>query len=174
MSKKRPRPRHDALRSLPQTAAAWLLGVEPRTVRTWKDAPRNQDGTYNAHDLVEWYIERDSTDPDPLLAGGSSPALERYRAARASREELELQARAGEVVPVENVQVILGAMASVARRGAVTAGRRWPGSQTFIHDLWWSMQAHCQTLVADPDRYALCVRGANGKLTEIKINMPKS
>lgn len=40
---------------------------------------------------------------DPLLAGSDSPALERYRLARAAREELELAARRGELLDVDEL-----------------------------------------------------------------------
>lgn len=40
---------------------------------------------------------------DPLLAGSNSPALERYRLARAAREELELAARRGELLDVDEL-----------------------------------------------------------------------
>ena len=39
-------------------------------------------------------------DPDPLLSGSDSPALERFRAARADREELELALRRKELIDV--------------------------------------------------------------------------
>lgn len=40
---------------------------------------------------------------DPLLSGVNSPALERYRIARACREELELAVRKGELVAVNEL-----------------------------------------------------------------------
>lgn len=41
---------------------------------------------------------------DPLLAGGDSPALERYRAARAEMSEIELARIKGELIPAKEVE----------------------------------------------------------------------
>ena len=95
----------EVLQAIPQTLAAWLLSVQPRTMRTatWKDAPRNPDGSYDARELVEWRLERqaETDDVDPLLAGSDSPALERFRNARADRKELELAARRQQLIDVD-------------------------------------------------------------------------
>jgi hypothetical protein len=40
---------------------------------------------------------------DPMLAGSNSPALERYRLARAQREELELGVRRDQLLPVDDL-----------------------------------------------------------------------
>lgn len=57
------------------------------------------------HDLLAEHGQRLSAPPtdDPLLAGSNSPALERYRLARAAREELELAARRGELLDVDEL-----------------------------------------------------------------------
>ncbi|KKN53095.1 hypothetical protein LCGC14_0606070 [marine sediment metagenome] len=96
----------EALRSMTQKSAAWLFGIDARTMRTaaWKDAPRNKDGkTYNAQALVVWRreVEAEAAGTDPLSAGGDSPALERFRNARADREELELSVRREQLVNVD-------------------------------------------------------------------------
>ncbi len=94
-----------AVQAMTQKAAAWLFDVEPRTMRTgpWKDAPRNSDGTYDARLLIAWRreLEAEGSESDPLLAGSNSPALERFRAARADREELELAVRRDQLIDVE-------------------------------------------------------------------------
>jgi hypothetical protein len=88
-----------------QRATAWLFGVDDRTMRTaaWKGAPRNPDGSYNARVLIAWRLERDAEggETDPLLAGSNSPALERFRSARADREELELAVRREQLIDVD-------------------------------------------------------------------------
>ena len=79
---------------LAQGAAAWLVGVKPRTLRDRQAAPRNGDGTYDGRELVLWHLEQlQPVDGDPMLSGNDSPALERFRNARADREELELAVR---------------------------------------------------------------------------------
>ena len=92
----------ELLRSLPQGAAAWLLGIGARTLRDWQGVPRNPDRSYNARDLLRWYVKRERpADTDPMMVGSNSPALERYRVAHAQREELELAVRRGQLVSVD-------------------------------------------------------------------------
>lgn len=58
----------------------------------------------------------DSESDDPLLSSGDSPGLERYRQAKASLAELELEERRGVLVRVDKVRDILGRWASLIRR----------------------------------------------------------
>jgi hypothetical protein len=53
---------------------------------------------------------------DELLAAGTSPALERYREARARLAEYDVQERAGAYVPAELVRELLGRQANVLRQ----------------------------------------------------------
>jgi len=46
------------LKNLNQQAAAWMLGCTARALRDWPDAPRNENGTYPARELVEWARDR--------------------------------------------------------------------------------------------------------------------
>lgn len=93
----------EAMASLPQGAAAWLVGVSPRTLRDRQVVPRNADGTYNAQDVVLWHLEQlEPVDGEPMLSGSNSPALERFRAARADREELELAVRREQLLNLDD------------------------------------------------------------------------
>ena len=49
----------------------------------------------------------ESVEPDPDMRGQSSPALERYRKARADLSELELSQKRGETMLVEDVYKII-------------------------------------------------------------------
>jgi hypothetical protein len=94
----------ETLASLTQEAAARFLEMRPRTLRE-SDAPRNNDGSYDAIALRKWDRQRLSTpvvngEEDELLAGSSSPALERYRLARAIAAERENEVAAGRLVDV--------------------------------------------------------------------------
>ena len=46
------------LERLNQQQIAWICGVTARSVRDWADGPRNADGTYNAQEFVQWFINR--------------------------------------------------------------------------------------------------------------------
>jgi hypothetical protein len=54
-------------------------------------------------------------DPDPLMTGTESPALERYRAARASQEELRLGQMRDELIPRRELEPGLLRFAQVLR-----------------------------------------------------------
>ena len=87
--------------SMTQTAAAWLVGCTARTFRD-QDAPRNRDGSYNAAAILEW-VRSTANGDDPLLAGGDSPNLERYRAAKAQLAEMDAAERQGQLVNVDQL-----------------------------------------------------------------------
>jgi len=97
----------EAMRRLSQAAAAWLAGMNARTLRDAADCPRNADGTYSGQELVRWRLSRCAAAPDddPLLTGGggggTSPALEKYREHRAALAGLELNERRGRLVDID-------------------------------------------------------------------------
>ena len=92
----------DVLKSLTQGAAAWLIGLSARTFRD-SAAPRNPDGSYNAQAVAAWIKQGVAPDGDPLMAGGDSPSLERYRAAKADLAEMDAKVRRGQLVDVDQL-----------------------------------------------------------------------
>lgn len=62
---------------------------------------------------------------DPLLNGGDSPNLERYRAARASMAEMELDRARGSHVRVEDIGTMLIAFSTSIRRGGDVLRRKF-------------------------------------------------
>jgi hypothetical protein len=81
----------------PQSATAYVVGLVPRSFRD-TDAPRNEDGTYDLAAVYRWGTER-ATD-DPLLTGGDSPNLERYRKAKAELAEMDAAERRGQMADI--------------------------------------------------------------------------
>ena len=73
------------------------FGVSERTVRAWlsTDCPGSH-GDYRLDAIAAWREARHQ--PDPMLAGPTSPMMERYRGARAKLAELELAQRQGRLV----------------------------------------------------------------------------
>lgn len=119
----------ETLKRLTQGAAAWLIGLNARTLRDAADCPRNPDRSYNGQDLVRWQVARSATvaADDPLLTGSGSPALERYRLARAVDAELNLDVRHGQLVPVDEFETWWQAeVASPIRRAVETLQRLGP------------------------------------------------
>lgn len=90
------------INALSQTQVAALLGVTPRTVRDWADAPRNGDGSYHGPAIVAYYIaKRVGADGED---GERHPTQrERLAAAQAEKVESENRVRRGELVEVEQV-----------------------------------------------------------------------
>jgi DNA-binding XRE family transcriptional regulator len=116
------------LSSLSQTTAAQLIGIKRETLKS-SDAPRREDGTYDARELVKWALarERANATDDPLLTGGDSPNLERYRKAKAELAEMDAAERRGQIVSVDELcdwwQLEI---APQFRRTIEEIGRTWP------------------------------------------------
>jgi hypothetical protein len=116
-------PVDDAGRVSPHAAARWLeisgfgevqgahvvdtladvaahFGVKPYTVRDWRrDRMPGSRGAWDLRAIAQWRrSRRKKPEPDPLMSGPTSPALERYRAARAALVELDLARRRGELI----------------------------------------------------------------------------
>jgi len=90
-----------------KTTMAVALGVNRNTVQTWTgkpDFPGGSRGPWRLDAVVPWIMGRQlrrAPVDDPLLDGPDSPALERYRAARASLSEIELQQRQRQLINVD-------------------------------------------------------------------------
>lgn len=104
-------------------AAKLLLPISVSTLSK-SDAPRNPDRTYRAVALVEWYVDRQvskalalvSSPGDEMSGHITSPALERYRSARASQEQIKLAEMKGEKVPADLLQSVLMPLAERFRK----------------------------------------------------------
>ncbi len=64
-------------------------------------------------------------DEDPALAGKTSPALERYRIAKAKREELAYKRDLGEWIPRKDVHAGLALFIPILRRAGETLQRQY-------------------------------------------------
>lgn len=70
------------------------------------------------HDLLakHWVkFSAEASAEDLMKGGGNSPALERYRAAKAEREELELAVKRRELVPWAEMKEKLGGLGAMTR-----------------------------------------------------------
>lgn len=86
------------LSRLPQSSAAWALGVTSRTLRDAVDAPRLADGRYDLRVLLAWWIEREKR----KQPAGPSPAKERILAAQAAALERKNAIELGKLMDVES------------------------------------------------------------------------
>jgi phage terminase Nu1 subunit (DNA packaging protein) len=92
------RPSEVALERLNQQQAAYLLGVTSRSLRDWSDVPRNEDGTYNGRDLVQWFAGRQSQSNSEY-----DNQRERLAAAQAEKVETENRVRRQELAEMSEV-----------------------------------------------------------------------
>jgi phage terminase Nu1 subunit (DNA packaging protein) len=79
------------------------VGCHRTTIHRWVKVglPRNKDKTFDLPKVILWMIDREKEaviDEQALSAACDSPALERYRTARAAMAELDLEIREGEWV----------------------------------------------------------------------------
>ena len=108
-----------------QADVAKFFGVSLHTINSWrkqaiplpgKGGSNNRPGQYDLKACFDWYIingpgrrkGRISDDYDPLMdVDADTPALERWRLARAKSSELDLAERRGEIVSVELFQQVM-------------------------------------------------------------------
>jgi phage terminase Nu1 subunit (DNA packaging protein) len=120
-----------------QRDLAAAVGVDQSTVQQWVRAgfPRTKAGknrfAYCIPCAVAWRLEgRDvraeaAAALDELMAGGGdSPALERYRLAKAKHAEMDLEVRKNSLVPRDKIRNGLGRFASILRQLGERLGRR--------------------------------------------------
>ena len=99
----------EVMQQLSQKATAWLLDLD-RTAM-WgsrSDCPRNEDDSYDASAVMKWRLSQNqSMGTDSLMDGNDSPALERYRAAKAIEAERKNDLQAGKLINSEDLRRIL-------------------------------------------------------------------
>jgi phage terminase Nu1 subunit (DNA packaging protein) len=113
-----------------QADLASLMGVNRRTIADWKSQPgfpRKGVRGWSVAAVSSWRSRRDGCEdsPDPLLAGVVSPALERYRQARATLAELEVSQKRSQLVSLEAVTQGLAVFASTMRSAFDTLQRQF-------------------------------------------------
>jgi hypothetical protein len=108
------------------------FGVTERTIRSWlkegmpmhQGSVGNKPALYNVFDIFRWRLSRIETgESDPLMRGGSSPALERYRAAKASQAERENKKAEGQLVESAIVSMQLAEVGRSFKVGAEIVAR---------------------------------------------------
>jgi hypothetical protein len=135
---------NEVLSSISQTAAARLLGIGRSTLAE-SDAPR-EGGRYSAPELVQWYVAKRLAElpADADMLGGDSPAMERFRLARAKLAELDLQEREKSSVPIGDLLPILAGVAGPLRKCGDDLGKlHGPGAQALLNA---ALQAYLDAL----------------------------
>jgi len=121
---------------LTASTAAWLLSMSDSGFRQAKP-PKGDDGkTFSARELVAWHVGRQQK-ADPLMdvPSADSPALERYRAAKARLAELAYEQACRTVLPVAEVRAAVTNMTGPLRRASEELGRRFGAdAQKIVND----------------------------------------
>lgn len=116
------------LESLTAAEVGWIFGVTHNAVGLWHaehGCPRHDESMrYNLRDVVRWRMEwvkrTADKDADLDLAGSSSPALERYRTAKAELAELDLQTKRQQLLPRDDIRLMLSRLATIIRGACET------------------------------------------------------
>ncbi len=89
-----------------QAECAKFFGLSSRTIQIWiSEGCPGQKGAYPLDAMLQWGKNNKwCKSSDPLLAGGDSDNLERYRGVKADLAEIDLQERQGEMVNMTAVR----------------------------------------------------------------------
>lgn len=125
-----------ARRGMPGVRGAWVV----QDCQAWVDEHiTRRDGKTANERKASKNAAKD--EPDPLLTGVASPALEKYRDARTELAILELRERQGEVIPREEVHQSLSRIAAIIRgAGDVLEKRFGPEAANVLRDAIREMQ----------------------------------
>lgn len=112
-----------------QSEVAVFFKRSPDTIALWrKKGMPGVSGKYDLQMILWWAIERglliDHALADDDSTGGDSPALERYRAARAQLAEFELERQKRTLVPRDAIRNGLSRFAHHLRQLAERMGKR--------------------------------------------------
>lgn len=116
--------------SVPARVIARLYGVTPQAVGLWHSksgCPRNGDATYDVGAVARWHEDWmiDSLQRQGAIETEASPAQERYRMAKAQREEIALERDRGTLLAREDVHSALGRLAVILRGAGEALGRKF-------------------------------------------------
>jgi hypothetical protein len=82
------------------------------------------------HDFLADNATKLAQDDDPLLQGGGSPALERYREERAALARLDRLEREGSLIPRDTARAALARIAAILRGAGDALGRQFGSAAT--------------------------------------------
>lgn len=137
---------------------AEIYDVSADTVKRWRtEGMPGVTGKYVMQDVSRWLRSEGPWKPyakpsvpaasdDPLLADGDSPALERYRLAKAKHAELDLEQRKGELIEREKAKDVFARWAVLIRRMGETLARRYgPDASATVNDTL----GECRSVVSE-------------------------
>lgn len=132
------------------------FGVSERTVSTWlndgcpgEPAGPGRRGQYDLTTIAAWRDLRTAQAGDELMAGPTSPALERYRAARAGLAELDLLERNGTLLDRQKAHEAHARMARILQTlGENLQRHHGPAAQQLLNEALDDYQREANNLCA--------------------------
>lgn len=112
-----------------QKELAQAIGFTPRTIRDWKDCPRNPDGSYCLSAVVAWMVSR-AEDAADAAADANDDELRRakvkYWVAKAANEELKADKEMEKLISFADVAIAWGRRMSEVSSGLDMLAYRLP------------------------------------------------
>lgn len=142
-----------------QADLAEACGVSLATIQHWaRIGMPGKPGSYDFREVFQWsrtsgpcaHRKANKQEADPLLPDEDvdSPGLERYRQAKASLAELELEERKQSLIPIESIRTTLGQWASQLRSMGDVLGRDFGAeAQKIVNDTL----DECERLIGTTD-----------------------
>ncbi len=116
--------------SLQHCRTEWKIWLPPKPPGGWPIA--DLIAAVREHDAKRY--ERQQDEGDPLLSSGSSPALEKYREAKAKLAELDLQYREGKTIDRSEAHEVITEAARLIRGAGEDLQRRFGADAQDILD----------------------------------------
>ena len=133
---------------------AAYFGVGLRTVAAWMAAGcPGRPGTYDLAAIHAWRDAQRRRDPDQLLQGTTSPALERYREERAKLARLDRLERERQLIPRDEIHVLLAQIAQLIRGAGEILQRNYgPDAQQTLDEALDEAAALIESLKTTPEQ----------------------
>lgn len=125
--------------------AARLFGVTPQAVGLWArrdGCPKNENGSYNYHDILAWRINREAnriadnmrgaSSGDPLLMGESTDSLDQYRRVKTKQAKFDLDVKKGDYVLREEVDRKWGELGRQIGTAITELEKRFPDAAELL------------------------------------------
>jgi hypothetical protein len=122
----------EGLKSLSQTAAAWILGLTPRSIRLHPEIPRQGvEGGYSVRDLVAWAVARAAMEHKGAGLIKDQTEAERFRKLKIANDASE-----GMLIPKEELHSFFVIFAGQLRAaGAALERQHGPAARKILDNV---------------------------------------
>ena len=141
----------EKLKNLTAKEIGYCFQVTPRTIFRWAERglPRSDKSKYDIQRAIAWHLA------ETVEALGqvkeSSPGLERFRLAKAAREEIRLERDRAQVVSLTAMRAVHVRMAALWRDTSERLGREFgPDAQGLLNETLEELEREIETgVIAD-------------------------